>query len=168
MAFGRHIFVKARPLFPLAMQEVLETCWLTKTLISKSKEVPLLHFAWALYFTAAKFGAYWEICSIAFVISITDALEPCAALLSLTQLNTVVHLPASLNAFQLSPWTLIKTVDFFDGHATLPGFHLPEPQEISWLSWVDNPRLFGCPQINWGRTLKKALLSNWNKRKIEK
>jgi hypothetical protein len=28
---------------------------------------------------AAKFGAYGKICSIAFVISITDALEPCAA-----------------------------------------------------------------------------------------
>jgi hypothetical protein len=27
-------------------------------------------------------------------------------------------------------------------------------------SWVDNPRPLGCPQMNWGRTLKKALLSN--------
>jgi hypothetical protein len=24
-------------------------------------------------------------------------------------------------------------------------------------SWVDNPRPLGCPQMNWGRTLKKAL-----------
>jgi hypothetical protein len=34
-------------------------------------------------------------CSIAFVTSITDALEPCAALPSLTQFATVFHLPAS-------------------------------------------------------------------------
>jgi hypothetical protein len=27
-------------------------------------------------------------------------------------------------------------------------------------SWVDNPRPLGCPQLNWGRTLKKALQSN--------
>ena len=26
--------------------------------------------------------------------------------------------------------------------------------------WVDNPRPLGCPQMNWGRTLKKALLRN--------
>jgi hypothetical protein len=27
-------------------------------------------------------------------------------------------------------------------------------------SWVDNSRPLGCPQMKWGRTLKKALLSN--------
>jgi hypothetical protein len=27
-------------------------------------------------------------------------------------------------------------------------------------SWVDNPRPLGCPQMNWGRPLKKALQSN--------
>jgi hypothetical protein len=26
-------------------------------------------------------------------------------------------------------------------------------------SWVDNPRPFGCPQMNWGRTLRKVLQS---------
>jgi hypothetical protein len=26
-------------------------------------------------------------------------------------------------------------------------------------SWVENPRPLGCPQMNWGRTLKKALQS---------
>jgi hypothetical protein len=26
-------------------------------------------------------------------------------------------------------------------------------------SWVDNPRPYNCPQMNWGRTLKKALQS---------
>jgi hypothetical protein len=51
---------------------------------------------------AAKFGAYRKICSIAFVTSTTDALEPCAALQSLTQFATFVHLPASFNAFPLS------------------------------------------------------------------
>jgi hypothetical protein len=59
----------------------------------------LEHFT--LRFTAAKFGAYGKICSIAFVTSITDALELCAALLSLTKFATVFHLPASLNAFRL-------------------------------------------------------------------
>jgi hypothetical protein len=29
------------------------------------------------------------------------------------------------------------------------------PRKI-WTSWVDNPRPFGCPQIKWGRTLKKS------------
>jgi hypothetical protein len=27
-------------------------------------------------------------------------------------------------------------------------------------SWVDNRRPLGCPQMNWGRTLIKVLLSN--------
>jgi hypothetical protein len=27
-------------------------------------------------------------------------------------------------------------------------------------SWVDNPRHLGCPQMNWGQTLEKALQSN--------
>jgi hypothetical protein len=36
------------------------------------------------------------------VSSITDALELCAALPSLTQSATVFHLPASLNAFKSS------------------------------------------------------------------
>jgi hypothetical protein len=72
---------------------------------------------------AAKFGAYGKIFSIAFVISISDALEPCAALPSLTHFATVFHLPASLSAFSLSPSTHIKIVDFFDGQATSPGCH---------------------------------------------
>jgi hypothetical protein len=45
---------------------------------------------------AAKFGAFGKICSIAFVVSIIDELEPCAALPSLTQFATVFHLPTSL------------------------------------------------------------------------
>jgi hypothetical protein len=51
----------------------------------------------------SEFGAYGKICSIAFVTSITDALEPYAALLTHTQFATVFHLPASLNAFRMSP-----------------------------------------------------------------
>jgi hypothetical protein len=78
-------------------------------------------FAWAFYFTAAKFGAYGKVCSTAFVImSITDALEPYAVLSSLTQFATVFHLPTSLDALPLSSSTLIIIVDFFDGHATSP------------------------------------------------
>jgi hypothetical protein len=61
---------------------------------------------------------------IAFVISITDALEPRAALLSFTQFATTLHLPASLSALPLSPSTLITLVDFFvDEQATSPGCH---------------------------------------------
>jgi hypothetical protein len=40
-------------------------------------------------------GIRWKICSIAFVISITDALKACAALPRLTQFTTVFHLPGS-------------------------------------------------------------------------
>jgi hypothetical protein len=61
--------------------------------------------------------AYGKICSIAVVTSITDALEPCAALPLLTQFATVFHLPASLNAFPLSPSTRITIVGFYDGQA---------------------------------------------------
>jgi hypothetical protein len=68
-------------------------------------------------------GTYEKICSIAFVTSRTDALEPCAALPSLTQLATVFHMPASLKAFQLSPSTRIIIVDFFDGQAMSPECH---------------------------------------------
>jgi hypothetical protein len=59
----------------------------------------------------------------AFVISITDALEPCARLPSLTKFATVFHLPASFNAFRLSPSTNIIIVDFFDGQAMSPERH---------------------------------------------
>jgi hypothetical protein len=55
--------------------------------------------------------------------STTDALEPCAALPSLTQYATVFHLPASLNALQLSPSTHIIIVVFFDGQAMSPECH---------------------------------------------
>jgi hypothetical protein len=65
--------------------------------------VYVARFVWAFYFTAAKFGDYGKICSIAFVTSTTDALETCDALPLLTQFAAVFHLPASLNAFQLSP-----------------------------------------------------------------
>jgi hypothetical protein len=74
------------------------------------------------------FGAYGKICSISFVTSITDALEPCAAIPSFTQLAIVFHLPASLSALPLSPTTEITIVGFFDGQATSPGCHLTEPQ----------------------------------------
>jgi hypothetical protein len=44
------------------------------------------------------------------------------------------------------------------GHvARMPLFRAPR-KILS--SWVDNPRPLGCPQMNWGRTLKKALQSN--------
>jgi hypothetical protein len=26
-------------------------------------------------------------------------------------------------------------------------------------SWVDNPRLLGCPQMTWGRTLKRLFIN---------
>jgi hypothetical protein len=73
-----------------------------------------MRFARAFYFTASKFGVYGNICSIAFVITITDALEPSAALPSLTQFATVFHLPASLSAFPLSPSTHITIANFSD------------------------------------------------------
>jgi hypothetical protein len=57
------------------------------------------------------------------VTSATDALEPCAALPSLTQFVTVFHLPASSNAFQLSPSTRIIDVVFFNGQAMSPKCH---------------------------------------------
>jgi hypothetical protein len=43
-------------------------------------------------FTAAKLGAYGKIRLIAFVISIIGALEPSAALQSLTKFATVFHI----------------------------------------------------------------------------
>jgi hypothetical protein len=61
--------------------------------------------------------------STSFVTSTTDALEPCAALPSLTKFATVFHLPASLNAFQLSPSTNTIIVVFFDGQAMSPERH---------------------------------------------
>jgi hypothetical protein len=70
-----------------------------------------------------KFGAYGKICSIAFVTFITDALEPHAALPSLTQFATVFHLLASANAFRFSPSTIITIVDFVDGHTMSPECH---------------------------------------------
>jgi hypothetical protein len=73
--------------------------------------------------SAAKFGAYGKICSIAFVISITDALEPCTASPSLKQLATEFHLPTSLSALTLSPFTRNTIADFFKGQATSPGCH---------------------------------------------
>jgi hypothetical protein len=72
---------------------------------------------------AAKFGAYGKIFSIAFATSTIDVIEPCAALPLLTQFATVFHLPASLNAFQLSPSTHIIIVVFFDGQAMSPERH---------------------------------------------
>jgi hypothetical protein len=77
----------------------------------------------AFYFTAAKSGAYGKICSIAFVTFTTDALDPCAALPSLTQFAILFCLPASLNAFQLSPSTRIIIVVFYDGQAMSPECH---------------------------------------------
>jgi cytochrome c oxidase assembly factor CtaG len=72
---------------------------------------------------AAKFGAYGKIHSIAFVTFTTDVLEPCAALPMLKQFATAFHLPASFNAFQLSPSTHIIIVVFFDGRAMSPERH---------------------------------------------
>jgi hypothetical protein len=77
-----------------------------------------------------------KICSIAFVTSTTDALEPYAALPSLTQFASVFHLPASLNAFQLSPSTRVIIVDFFDGQAMSPECHLPEPEGKKSLDYM--------------------------------
>jgi hypothetical protein len=71
----------------------------------------------------SEIGAYGKTCSIAFASFITDALEPCATLPSLTQFATVFHLQASLNAFRLSPSTNIIIIDFFDGQTTSPGSH---------------------------------------------
>jgi hypothetical protein len=56
------------------------------------------------YFAAAHFVAYEKISSTAFVNSITDALEPCAALPSPTQFATVFHLPASLKRLSIEPF----------------------------------------------------------------
>jgi hypothetical protein len=106
---------------------------------------------------AAKFGVHGKICSTTFVTSTTDVLEPCAALPSLTKFATEFHLPASLNAFRLSPSTLITIADFFDGQAMSPECHKPELQERKLTSWVDNYRPLGCQQMNWSRTLKNAL-----------
>jgi hypothetical protein len=58
-----------------------------------------------------------------FQTSITDALEPCAALPSLTQFATTFHSLASLSALRLSSSTLITIVDFFDGQAMSPERH---------------------------------------------
>jgi hypothetical protein len=63
---------------------------------------------------------------VALGTSITDALEPCVALPSLTRFATVFYLIASSNAFQLSPSTNIIIVDFFDGQAISPECHKPE------------------------------------------
>jgi hypothetical protein len=104
---------------------------------------------------AAKFGAYGKICLIAFVTSITDVLDPCAALPPLTQLSTIFHLPASLNTFRLSPSTHILIVGFFDRRPPLTR----APRKIL-TSWVDSPWPLGCPQMKWSRALKKALESN--------
>jgi hypothetical protein len=71
----------------------------------------------------SEISANREICSVAFVTFTTDALEPCAALPSLTQFATVFHLPASSNAFQLSPSTHITIAVFFAGQATSPVCH---------------------------------------------
>jgi hypothetical protein len=98
-------------------------------------ELAFQSYAWAFFFTAAaKFGAYGKIFSIAFVTFITDALEPCAALTSLTKFSLVFYLSASLNAFRLSPLSHITIVDFFDGQAMSPECHEAEPQEKSWLA----------------------------------
>jgi hypothetical protein len=119
---------------------------------------PLWCFAWAFYFTAAKSGAYGKIFPIAFVIYKTDVLEPCAASISLTQFATASSASLlkrlSIEAFdtyynrQLLRWI---------GHvAQMPLTRAP--RKIS-TCWVDNPRPRGCPQMNWGRILKKALQS---------
>jgi hypothetical protein len=89
--------------------------------------------------------------------SITDALEPCAALPSLTQFATVFHLPASLNAFKFESPSTHRRLLRWKGHlARMP--LIRAPRKIL-ASWVDNPRPLGCLQMNWGRTLKKALQS---------
>jgi hypothetical protein len=74
----------------------------------------------SIIFYGSEIGAYGKICSIAIVTSITDVLEPFASLPPLKQFATVLHLPASLNAFQLSPSTRNIIVDFFDGQAMSP------------------------------------------------
>jgi hypothetical protein len=50
-------------------------------------------------------------------------------------IRLICHLPAFLNASPLSPSTLSTIVDFFDGLATSPGCHSPEPHDKSWLAW---------------------------------
>jgi hypothetical protein len=49
--------------------------------------------------------------------------QSCSALPSLTQFATLFHLPAYLNAFQMSPPTHTTIVVFFDGQAMSPECH---------------------------------------------
>jgi hypothetical protein len=91
------------------------------------------HSSWEFCFSAEKLGTCGQTCSIALVTSITDLFEPRAALPSLTPVATVLYLPASSSALQLSPWTLLTLFDISDGQDTSPGCHLPEPQESAWL-----------------------------------
>jgi hypothetical protein len=112
--------------------------------------------------TAAKFGAYGKICSIAFVISIIDALETCAALPSLIQFATVFHLPASSIALPLSPSTLISLSESSTSsmdRPRRPDAIYPSPKKI--LDLLGRQSSTSRVYTNdWDRTRQKALLNN--------
>jgi hypothetical protein len=80
---------------------------------------------------------------------------------SLTKFATFFHLPASLSALPLiEPLKsyYYRRLRRWTGHvARMPLTRAPRSMLICL---VDNPRPLGCPQMNWGRTLNKAILSN--------
>jgi hypothetical protein len=118
----------------------LKNCWRASTLILKFKGRNM------------KFNAYGMDSSIVFVISIIVTFESCAVF---TIAYSIRHRILSASLFdthynrRLLRWT--------DDVVRMP--YTQAPRKIL-TTWVNIPRPRGCPQINWGRTLKKALLSN--------
>jgi hypothetical protein len=117
------------------------------------------HFALAFYFTETTFGAYGKMCSIAFVITIIDAWTMCR----ITIARTICYFISSASLFKR---LAIEPSDKYYNRRLLPWTgHVAQmsstqaPRKIL-TSGVDNPRPRGCPQMNWGWTLKNELLSN--------
>jgi hypothetical protein len=80
----------------------------------------------------------------------------------ITIAHTIRHRISSASLFKrlsIQPFDTYYNRRLFDGQAMRPNAINPFPKKFL-TSWVDNPRPLGCPQMNWGRTLKKALQSN--------
>jgi len=117
-------------------------------------------YASAFFYTAARSGACERTCSADFVASITAACAPCAGSTLPTPFATTFQ-QAAFSPVLVS--SLLKTYYHrrllrWAGHVSrMPLNRLPR---MLLTGWVANPRPLGCPQMTWGRTLKKALSSH--------
>ena len=115
----------------------------------------------AFFFMAANLGAYERISSIDCAPSTIVAYAQCAASQWPTRSNTASHPVACSSALALVLSAVTTIAAYYAGpvtsHACPPLDRMPRKLLTGW---VEHARPVGCPQMTWGRTLKKALKSN--------